>query len=178
MSLSSSLSMEARKEDVRIYIISFLFFSCIVCGGVFLSIYLFLPQSQSSAWYPIAGLILVGVPWLFWFLAYLYRCIRPSHDQSEINYSRPSPPAVSATSEEECPFDSPGGGGGERRVHFGAVVVLGKEADQGVGQRGHDIVVTETNGNSAMDEHERHHDNDGLVGFRESEMPLSLRVSS
>lgn len=59
-------------------------------------------------------------------------------------------------------------------MHFGAVVVLGKEADQGVGQRGHDIVVTETNGNSTMDEH----DNNGLVGFRESEMPLSLRVSS
>ena len=175
--------MEARKEDVRIYIISFLFFSCIVCGGVLLSIYLFLPQSQSSTWYPIAGLILVGVPWLFWFLAYLYRCIRPGHDKSEINEGgcsngRPCPPAVSATSEEECPLDSPCGGGGERRVHFGAVVVLGKEADQGVGQRGHDIVVTETNGNSAVDEHERHHDNNGLVVFRESEMPLSLRVSS
>ncbi|KAF3968866.1 hypothetical protein CMV_007288 [Castanea mollissima] len=177
--------MEARKEDLRIYIISFLFFSCIVCGGVFLSIYLFLPQSQSSSWYPIVGLILVGVPWLFWFLAYLYRCIKPRHDESEINQGGcnndgPCPPAVSATS-DESPLDSPGGGGGERRVHFGAVIVLGKEADQGVGQGGHDIVVTETNVsqcNPAMDEHERHHDNKGLVGFRESEMPLSLKVSS
>lgn len=68
--------MDQRKGDVRAYIVSGIFFSCIVSGGIFLGLYMFLPQTQSSAWYPILGMILVSIPWTFWFFTFLYWCFK------------------------------------------------------------------------------------------------------
>ncbi|KAE7996189.1 hypothetical protein FH972_000931 [Carpinus fangiana] len=106
--------MDERKEDVRIYVVSILFFACIVAGGFLLCLYIFLPQTNSTSLYPVAGLILVGIPWAFWFLACLYRCCKRRADQQpdECESNRgPSPPAAPAsgativanTSNEESP---------------------------------------------------------------------------
>ncbi|KAL0730079.1 hypothetical protein Bca4012_026172 [Brassica carinata] len=65
--------MEKRRGDPRIYIVTFLFLSCIVTGGVLLGLHLLLPD-PNPLFLP-AGMFLVGIPWLFWFLAYLYSCV-------------------------------------------------------------------------------------------------------
>ncbi|GMY23573.1 putative uncharacterized [Fagus crenata] len=152
----ASSSMEDRKEDARIYIISFLFFACIIGGGVFLSLYILFPQPKS--WYPTAGLILVAIPWVFWFFAYIYSCLKPHEPEfNDSHRQTPATPASVATansSRAESPVNSPGGG--ERHVRFGGVVVLGKE-ETSAGQREH-----EKEGHSPM----------------KSERPLTLLVSS
>lgn len=53
-------------------ITSFLCFS-LVAGGICLLIYLFYPPSETTHWLPILGVILVGLPWFFWFLTCMYR---------------------------------------------------------------------------------------------------------
>lgn len=65
--------MDQRKGDPRIYIVTLLFLSCILSGGVLLGLYLLL--SDPNPLFLQAGMIFVGVPWLFWFLAYLYSCV-------------------------------------------------------------------------------------------------------
>ncbi|XP_050225024.1 uncharacterized protein LOC126674592 isoform X2 [Mercurialis annua] len=82
-----------RKGDARIYIVTAIFFSCIISGGVFLALYIFLPLHKSQPWFPTAGLILVAIPWFFWFLLYLYRCCSPKHT--------PCPPCKSIPGSEE-----------------------------------------------------------------------------
>lgn len=139
--------MDERKGDVRIYVVSILFFACIVAGGVLLCLYIFLPQTNSTSSYPVAGMILVGIPWAFWFLACLYRCCKPRADQQPDEYESnrgPSPPTVPAsgattaanTSNEESPVNSPVGD--QRRVHFGAVIVLGNDECGDQKEFGHD----------------------------------------
>ena len=128
--------MKERKGDARIYLISLFFLVCVVCGGVVLGLYIFLPETFSQSWYTVAGIILVGIPWIFWLFAYLYRCFLPSTSTSNNNNfkaststpsSRTPGTAVVAASEEEedqSPV-SPG-----RHVHFGAVVVMGSEGNK------------------------------------------------
>ncbi|KAF3542115.1 hypothetical protein F2Q69_00018962 [Brassica cretica] len=65
--------MEQRRGDPRIYIVALLFLSCILSGGVLLGLYLLLPD-PNPLFLP-AGMFFAGIPWLFWFLAYLYSCV-------------------------------------------------------------------------------------------------------
>ncbi|CAH8320208.1 unnamed protein product [Eruca vesicaria subsp. sativa] len=65
--------MEQRRGDPRIYIVTLLFLSCILTGGVLLGLYLLLPDPDPL--FLPAGMFFVGIPWLFWFLAYLYSCV-------------------------------------------------------------------------------------------------------
>lgn len=53
-------------------ITSFLCFS-LVAGGICLSLYLIYPPSQNTNWLPLVGVILVAIPWIFWFLTCMYR---------------------------------------------------------------------------------------------------------
>ncbi|KAK3198347.1 hypothetical protein Dsin_021762 [Dipteronia sinensis] len=130
--------MKERKGDARIYLISVFFLVCVVCGGVVLGLYIFLPETFSQSWYPVAGMILVGIPWIFWLFAYLYRCFLPTTSTSistnnnnnfKASTSTPSSrtlgTAVAAASEEDQSPVSPG-----RHVHFGAVVVMGSEGNK------------------------------------------------
>ncbi|KAF5451852.1 hypothetical protein F2P56_026915 [Juglans regia] len=172
--------MEERKGDARVYIISFMFFACIVTGGILLFLYIFVPQADSASWYPIVGMILVGIPWAFWLFTYLYRCIKPSTDTqlSKQNSShRSTQPVGGATNTDnsrslESPLNSPCGGG-QRRVHFGAVVVLGNE-DNSAHDTGRDVPesnrATELQG--ATDEAEKLPVN----GSKESETPSTVSV--
>ncbi|KAL9671475.1 hypothetical protein QQ045_009043 [Rhodiola kirilowii] len=65
---------EKPPTDIRIHIIVALFFLCIVGGGAFLALYVLRPDSPS--WYALAGMVLVGIPWLVWLLTYIYSCIK------------------------------------------------------------------------------------------------------
>ncbi|XP_022719629.1 uncharacterized protein LOC111277448 [Durio zibethinus] len=130
---------ERRQGDDRIYIVTTVFFACIVAGGVFLGLYIFLPEAESALWYPVAGIILVGIPWIFWIGIYLYRCCvhgccqsnggNVNRVQSSLtktqSYASTGPVARSMHSSENdnSPLRSPNGD--HRHVHFGEVVVLG-----------------------------------------------------
>ncbi|KAJ9185659.1 hypothetical protein P3X46_005261 [Hevea brasiliensis] len=137
--------LEERKGDPRIYFLSAFFFSCIVSGGVFLGLYIFLPPDETQPWYPISGFILVAIPWIFWFLTYIYRCIRPIHTHSEpcksfprststvaatnpssnkshLNFLMPSPNDVEHSVNEHS-------NGVGRHVRFGRVIVISEYDD-------------------------------------------------
>lgn len=130
--------MEDRKGDFRIYIISVFFLACTTGGGVFLCMYVLLPDSESIPWYLFAGMTLVAIPWFCWFFIFLYRCCRPINvqfDENHQNYGKGTigtPKSAMATNVTSPRYakssdDSPvgGGGGGERHVQFGAVVEMG-----------------------------------------------------
>lgn len=67
--------MEDRYGDMRVPLISCIFCICVTGGGILLVIYLFV-SNLSQPWFLPAALILVGSPWLFWFLTYMYTCIK------------------------------------------------------------------------------------------------------
>ena len=125
--------MEDRKGDVRIYIISIFFFACTIGGGIFLCMYMFLPDSESISWYLFVGMTLVTIPWLSWFLIFIYRCFSPIHVKFDDHHNgnnnngaiwTPKSPQKDVTS--PCGAKSPvSGGGGERSVQFGPVVEMG-----------------------------------------------------
>ncbi|XVE90356.1 hypothetical protein DITRI_Ditri20bG0070900 [Diplodiscus trichospermus] len=132
--------MEERKQgDARIYILSTLFFACIVAGGVFLCLYLFQPEAESTPWYAVIGIILVGIPWIFWICAYIYRCCssccgpRNGGNASRVHnsltktqsYASPGPVARSVHPSENGDSLLRSPNGDQRRVHFGEVVVMG-----------------------------------------------------
>ncbi|XP_058099710.1 uncharacterized protein LOC131244065 [Magnolia sinica] len=65
---------EKRSSDLRIWIVSSLFFLFILSGGTFLGMYITHPETTDNGWYPIAGMVLVAIPWFFWFMTFVYRC--------------------------------------------------------------------------------------------------------
>ncbi|KAL1562016.1 hypothetical protein AAHA92_04642 [Salvia divinorum] len=68
--------MENDKEgDVRVPLVFAVFFLCVTTGGVFLVIYVFVP-SLSKPWHPSAALFLIGAPWIFWLLTFLYTLMK------------------------------------------------------------------------------------------------------
>ena len=68
--------MDDEKEgDIRVPLAFAFFLLCVITGGVLLVFYVFVPD-VSQPWYPTAALLLIGSPWLFWFLTFLYTCIK------------------------------------------------------------------------------------------------------
>ncbi|KAF5735284.1 hypothetical protein HS088_TW15G00786 [Tripterygium wilfordii] len=177
--------MEEKRGDIRIYIITGFIFVCIVAGGIFLGLYIFLPVAESKSWYPIAGIVLVAIPWAFWFLMYIYRCCAPKNVQSQerSNMHRSAAPSTTTrtTNERlsvESPISSPDG---KRHVHFGAVVVLGtgdKVNNVGGGDEDDEDDLEENNSGRQHEGRVTLDEKSDLVASRESEMPLTLGVSS
>ncbi|KZV21800.1 hypothetical protein F511_02958 [Dorcoceras hygrometricum] len=64
-----------REGDIRVPLVSFLFCLCLITGGIFLALYVFVPN-LSQPWYPVAAFALIGLPWLFWLLTYIYACMK------------------------------------------------------------------------------------------------------
>ncbi|EPS73087.1 hypothetical protein M569_01671, partial [Genlisea aurea] len=64
-----------KESDVRVPLAFAVFSISVVAGGVFLVIYIFFP-SISRPWYPILALLLIGLPWIFWLLTYVYTCAK------------------------------------------------------------------------------------------------------
>ncbi|PON87501.1 hypothetical protein TorRG33x02_166790 [Trema orientale] len=171
--------MDQRKGDARVYVVSGLFFSCIISGGVFLCLYIVLPETQSSGWFPIAGLVLVSIPWAFWLFTFLYRCFKfhatPPQLDSSNRFSKgggstrepatAAAPTTPNTSASDSPAMQSPCGGAERRVQFGPVVVLGGEGE------GHAGAAEKE---QRCDEQEADHEISNCS--RESEMPLRLSV--
>ncbi|GAB4835565.1 hypothetical protein Ancab_000474 [Ancistrocladus abbreviatus] len=171
--------VEQRAGNCYIWVISVFLFLCIVAGGTFLALYLTDPGSASVHWYPIAGVILVGLPWFFWLLTCSYRLISRACGFRMVCWG--------------ANFDGPGGsvdGGGTlgRGVSIGgaggsagngmqsekgAAEAGGNSTDSGDGARrvhfGGAMAVAEQEGNdsAAVSSHSR-----------ESELPLKLSMES
>ncbi|AET04779.1 hypothetical protein MtrunA17_Chr8g0384521 [Medicago truncatula] len=56
-----------------IWLVTCLLFISLLAGGVCLGAYMLLPESETSSWIPVAGVVFVCLPWAFWFLTCLYR---------------------------------------------------------------------------------------------------------
>ncbi|KAH7680781.1 hypothetical protein IHE45_05G015700 [Dioscorea alata] len=95
---------EGRAGNLCVWIIACLFFILIFSGGTFLVLYITLPASPVTAWFPITGLILVGIPWLFWIMTCIYRSI--TLYVSNLHESRPPNRVATVT-----PIGGGGGGG-------------------------------------------------------------------
>ncbi|XP_021817680.1 uncharacterized protein LOC110759851 [Prunus avium] len=173
--------MEQRTGDARISLISAVFFVCIIAGGVFLFLYMLLPEEKSHLWYPFAGMVLVAIPWAFWLFTCLYRCFRPegaqTADSGHYAKAGSSRAATIPTTSEiftagnasaaESPVHSPDG---ERKVQFAGVVVMGDENQGGRGgQKGNE------NHHQTIDM-ENHNGITDSDGSADSEMPLRLMV--
>lgn len=139
---------DARDGDLRVPLISSLFFVLVFAGGVFLTFYVFAPNI-SQPWFPGIALILIGSPWVFWLLTYLYTCFK-SCCPKELPYthehafsrrgipSHPVTPRRSAVTNQTTkvmsrswsvdgsPHDQATGlnNVGSRHVHFGEEVVV------------------------------------------------------
>ncbi|GMG99823.1 hypothetical protein Nepgr_001663 [Nepenthes gracilis] len=164
-----------RVASCYIWLISCVLFICIVVGGAFLFLYLFRPEFESPSWYPTAGIILVGLPWLFWFLTCLYRILSRTFGFRMVcwgmNYGgsqdRGASTGVDGFSgsggdggsvvNEAARVDSPQNGDSARRVHFGGAVVVNEE--EGRASEGNKSSSTSSNS-------------------REIEMPLKLSMAS
>ncbi|KAL6124680.1 hypothetical protein ACLB2K_077192 [Fragaria x ananassa] len=187
--------MEERKGDVRVSIISALFFTCIVAGAVFLFLYMLLPGEKAKLWYPIVGLILVAVPWLFWFVTCAYRCFKPGDSCTQIDgsgryvkasggggssrHTATTAPATSSvptiantSSAAGSPVNSPSGN--HRHVQFAGVVVMGNDdGNRGQTQKGPEAAGAQYRTTDVED----HSGANGSVGSTDSEMPLRLTIS-
>lgn len=128
--------MDQRKGDPRIYIVTLLFLSCILSGGVLLGLYLLL--SDPNPLFLQAGMVFVGVPWLFWFLAYVYSCVlKPctvSVSKSVANFdpekgeeTKKIPEIATPASSDLTARNTPSPREGEKHVQFGNVVVIGDQ---------------------------------------------------
>ncbi|CAK9185244.1 unnamed protein product [Ilex paraguariensis] len=135
---------EEREGDIRVPLISALFCLFVISGGVFLVVYVYVPN-LSEPWFPMAAFLLIGSPWIFWFLTYIYTCIKACFRRTPVDdrqisrrgsLATPPPPKTANTavlpSNDEPPENSPKDG---RHVHFGEAAVVVKGEDSG-GQNG------------------------------------------
>lgn len=59
-----------------IWIVSCFLFVSILAGGGCLLMYIIIPHEPGTmSWLPITGVALVCLPWLFWFLTFIYRVV-------------------------------------------------------------------------------------------------------
>ncbi|KAL0735664.1 hypothetical protein Bca4012_011874 [Brassica carinata] len=159
--------MDQRTGDPRIYIVTLLFLSCILTGGVLLGLYLLQPYPNPL--FLQAGMFFVGIPWFFWFLAYLYSCLlkpcilslsqrvsrydpEKGKEEEEENNKSITEMAMSASDPVAAvePRNSPRDG--EKHVQFGNVVVLG---DEGGGKAEEEEDLNERSTNKLIPDHMR-----------------------
>ena len=181
-----SSSYESRGGYKLIWLISCFLFVSIAAGGGFLIMYMLLPESSSTSWLPLAGVTLVCLPWLFWFITFFYRIVSRA-----------------------CGFRMviPGGGGdggGKGDTNVGGGGDRGvtsdddddDEANNTVGDQGmvannaaaatttpSVVVLREQNNDDDDDDNNRTHQrkesssNDESIASRESEIPLAYSMN-
>ncbi|XP_073270379.1 uncharacterized protein [Primulina huaijiensis] len=114
-----------REGDIRVPLISFLFCLCLITGGIFLALYVFVPN-LSQPWYPVAAFVLIGLPWLFWLLTYVYTCMKGCFggreggavDSRQIS-RRPTTRNVSNSNPASPAMQNHGNGGGDNQQSGG-----------------------------------------------------------
>ncbi|XP_010277050.1 PREDICTED: uncharacterized protein LOC104611610 [Nelumbo nucifera] len=181
---------EKKKDDIRVYMISCLFFICITAGGALLSMYVTLPETEPTTWYPIAGLTLVAIPWVFWILIFLYTCVKaaiilrnPSQGANR-GKGTSATAAAAKTTFESSSVDSTGGGGGDQgHAHVGAAIAIGEEDSPGDGEneaaQTHQAPTHDEEVGSHGTSESKANDREGSAArSNDSESPFALSMSS
>ncbi|KAJ9177843.1 hypothetical protein P3X46_013009 [Hevea brasiliensis] len=168
-----------------IWLISCFLFTCVTVGGIFLLLYIVLPQNQAKPWLPIVGVTLVCLPWIFWCFTCLYRIISRAlgirvvircgggggdGGSSARTRSNVSNTSRNVASHEPANLNSPLEPAEEedgRGVQFGGAAVLG-EGDDDHEKKNANLRSLSTSISS----------NDLSVASRESEMPLTQAIAS
>ncbi|GKV21587.1 hypothetical protein SLEP1_g31556 [Rubroshorea leprosula] len=168
-----------------IWIVTCILFLFIAAGGICLLAYMNLPESEITHWLPIIGLSLVCLPWLFWFLTFVYRVISRKFgfrmviggnsgggEDGNVSVSGDGAEAstidhakvvdVAHDSSLQLPMCSPAPSTDGKRVQFGATVVVGENYDQ----------------DERMVKKQSSLSSNSSVGSHESEIPLAFSVSS
>ncbi|KAJ8490362.1 hypothetical protein OPV22_012083 [Ensete ventricosum] len=70
---SQTTASRGGAADACIWFVSILFFLLLLAGGAMLVLYMVLPETSTTMWFPAAGMILVGIPWAFWIMTCFYR---------------------------------------------------------------------------------------------------------
>lgn len=159
-----------------IWIITFFLFLSIAIGGAFLIVYILLPPTESVSWLPIAGVVLVCLPWMFWLITCLYRVFSRalgfrvvlgaggggggSGNGGNAGRAQSHEPANVESSLEQVEE------GDGRRVQFGDAVVIG-ESNGGEQKNANLRVLTTSISGSDLS-----------TASRESEMPLNTAMTS
>ncbi|RVW29505.1 hypothetical protein CK203_077379 [Vitis vinifera] len=152
------------------------------------------PQTQSTSWLPVAGVLLVCLPWLFWLLTILYRLISRtcgfrmggSYGGNGVrggggsvsgasggggvgSVKNAAADEASETVAASSPVNSPERSGA-RRVHFGAAVVVGEQDGQGELEKKNENQIRSLSSSNSS--------NDISINSHESEIPLALSMVS
>ncbi|KAL2536697.1 putative membrane lipoprotein [Forsythia ovata] len=150
-----------REGDILFPLISSLLCLCVLTGGIFLVLYVYLPNI-SQPWFPILAFILIGSPWIFWFLTYLYTCMKAccrAHDRPvSRRYSGSTRTATLA-----------------RTASIGAHTTT---SSQGDGKHEYLSVVVTDGEDSQDSESHQGGENSSTTSSRESGMPLTYSVST
>lgn len=91
-----------------IWVIAIFLFSCILSGGTFLVLYMTQPETPTTSWYPIIGIVLVCLPWFFWLLTVLYRILSRTLGFRMVCWGRGVFPVNSTRNGNAPPTDSAG----------------------------------------------------------------------
>ncbi|TXG60329.1 hypothetical protein EZV62_014902 [Acer yangbiense] len=179
-----SSSDESRGGYKLIWLISCFLFVSIAAGGGFLIMYMLLPESSSTSWLPLAGVTLVCLPWLFWFITFFYRIVSRACGFRMV-----------------IPGGGDGGGKGDKNVGDGGDHGVTSDDDDEATNTGGDqgmvannaaaatttpsvVVLREQNNNDDDDNnnnrtHQRKESssNDESIASRESEIPLAYSMN-
>ncbi|KAL9680213.1 hypothetical protein QQ045_018091 [Rhodiola kirilowii] len=63
---------DPRKGALYVWITSCFLFTCLIVGGALLALYLLKPESETTIWYPVAGLVFISLPFVFWGMTIAY----------------------------------------------------------------------------------------------------------
>uniref|UniRef100_A0A7N0ZXM9 Uncharacterized protein n=1 Tax=Kalanchoe fedtschenkoi TaxID=63787 RepID=A0A7N0ZXM9_KALFE len=63
---------DPRTGTLYVWITSCFLFTCLVVGGTLLHMYMLKPESETTLWYPVAGLVLISLPFVFWGMTFAY----------------------------------------------------------------------------------------------------------
>lgn len=139
-------------------------------------------EAESASWYPVVGIVLVGIPWIFWILTYVYKCcaycccrqtngrnvnrVQSSFTKTHSSASTgPVARSIHSTENGNSPLKTPKDD--QRHVRFGEVVVLGDSK--------HETPSEDIEGSPATDQHQG---NINTAASREGEAPLIVSVSN
>lgn len=122
-----------RQGDIRVPLIAAFFCLFVIAGGVLLVIYVCVPD-QSQPWYPAVALALIGTPWLFWLITYIYTCMKAyvrARQMQSRQLSKRSSLRSGVNRTQSCSQSKNNGDDDDgKHVHFGEVVVMQDDAGQ------------------------------------------------
>ncbi|WOL12896.1 hypothetical protein Cni_G21664 [Canna indica] len=168
---------EGRGGDVCIWLITFLFFLVLLAGGAFLVLYIALPESKETAWFPVVGMFLVAVPWAFWILTCFYRLLTtrgggggrtPSAKGAAVLGNAGSSKTGTGSAGGNSPVESPGGA---RKVRFANATAQNDAAGSPRGAGGTPTGAEGGDGGEPGTARDG-----GSINPHESEVPLALSM--